>query len=140
VVFLAAAASIILIDYLEYGPDAPLTIFRKMSMNFALAPSVALLIFCTARYHNAASRLLTSRPAIALGDASYSIYLVHSIVFISAVRLSAGAAHGMAYNLVRLIVLMAVVVVVSMALYTYYEAPARKWLRQRWSKRPSLGA
>jgi peptidoglycan/LPS O-acetylase OafA/YrhL len=133
--FWAAALSVLLVTYVEYSPDVPTTIFRKMNMNFALAPSVALLVFCAARYRGAASRLLTSRPAIALGEASYSIYLVHSIVLISAVKLTGNVVHGTAYNVVKLIVLMAIVVAISLLLYAYYEAPARTWLRRRGSKR-----
>jgi peptidoglycan/LPS O-acetylase OafA/YrhL len=139
-VFLAAAVSVLVINYLEYSPAGALTIFRKMNMNFALAPSVALLVFCAARYQNVASRLLTSGPAIALGEASYSIYLVHSIVLISAVKLTGGAEHGVAYNVVKLIVLMAIVVAISLLLYAYYEAPARRWLRQRWGQRSAPAA
>jgi peptidoglycan/LPS O-acetylase OafA/YrhL len=30
---------------------------------------------------------------------------------------------------------MAIVVAISLSLYTYYEAPARRWLRQRWRQR-----
>lgn len=138
--FWAAALSVLLVTYLEYSPDVPMTIFRKMNMNFALAPSVALLIFCAARYQSAASQLLTSRPAIALGEASYSIYLVHSIVLISAVKLTGNVVHGTAYNVLKLIVLMAIVVAISLLLYTYYEAPARQWLRRRGSKRPAPAA
>jgi len=133
--FWAAALSVLLVAYLEYSPDVPTTIFRKMNMNFALAPSVALLVFCAARYQSAASRLLTSRPALALGEASYSIYLVHSIVLISAVKLTGSVVHGTAYNVVELIVLMAIVVAISLLLYAYYEAPARSWLRRRWGRR-----
>jgi hypothetical protein len=136
-VFCVAALSIPLINYVQYDPDVPMTIFRKMNMNFALAPSVALVIFCAARYQSAASRLLTSRPVIALGEASYSIYLVHSIVLISAVKLTGNVVHGTAYNVVKLIVLMAIVVAISLLLYAYYEAPARTWLRRRWGSRPA---
>jgi len=135
--FWAAALSVLLINYLAYSPDVALTIFRKMNMNFALAPSVAVLVFCSARYQSAASRLLTSRPAMALGEASYSIYLVHSIVLIGAVKLTGNVVHGAAYNVVKLIVLMAIVVAISLLLYAYYEAPARSWLRKRWRGRPS---
>ncbi len=138
--FWGAALSVLLVTYLEYSPDVPMTIFRKMNMNFALAPSVALLVFCAARYRSAASRLLTSRPAIALGEASYSIYLVHSIVLISAVKLTGSAVHGTAYNVLKLIVLMAIVVAISLLLYAYYEAPARQWLRRRGSKRSAPAA
>ena len=138
--FWAAALSVLLVTYLEYSPDVPMTIFRKMNMNFALAPSAALLVFCAARYQSAASRLLTSRPAVALGEASYSIYLVHSIVLISAVKLTGSVVHGVAYNVVKLFVLLAIVVAISLLLYTFYEAPARKWLRRRGSKRPAPAA
>ena len=138
--FWAAAVSVLLVNYLEYSPDVAMTIFRKMNMNFALAPSVALLVFCAARYQGAASRLLTSRPAIALGEASYSIYLVHSIVLIAAVKLTGGVAHGVAYNVMELIVLMTIVVAISLVLYAYYEAPARRLLRGRWSKRAAPAA
>jgi peptidoglycan/LPS O-acetylase OafA/YrhL len=140
IVFMAAIASILVIHYLAYDPDVPLNVFRKMAWNFALAPSVVLLVFCAARYQNAASRLLTSRPAIALGEASYSIYLVHSIVLISAVKLNGGVVHGVAYNLIRLVLLMAIVAAISLVLYAYYEAPARKWLRSRWGERPASAA
>jgi peptidoglycan/LPS O-acetylase OafA/YrhL len=140
VLFWAAALSVLLVTYVEYSPDVPMTILRKMNMNFALAPSVALLVFCAARYQSAASRLLTSRPAIALGEASYSIYLVHSIVLISAVKLTGNVVHGTAYNVVKLIVLMAIVVAISLLLYAYYEAPARSWLRRRGSKRFAAAA
>ena len=63
-------------------------------MNFALAPSAALLVFSAARYYNVFSRLLTSRPAIILGDASYSIYLVHYLVLVIATSLIGSAVHG----------------------------------------------
>jgi peptidoglycan/LPS O-acetylase OafA/YrhL len=138
-VLLAAVASVILIDWLEYDPAVPMTIFRKMNMNFALAPSVALMIFCAARYRNILSRLLSSAPALRLGEASYSIYLFHSIVLISAVKLSGDAVHGVAYNAVKLAILIGIVIAVSMALYAWYEAPARNWLRRRGSIAPAVG-
>jgi peptidoglycan/LPS O-acetylase OafA/YrhL len=132
--FFAAAATVILITYLAYSQDVGVNIFRQMNMNFALAPSAALLVFCAARYRNVASWLLTSSPAIALGEASYSIYLIHSVVLVAAVRLTGSAAHGIVYDVVKLLLLITAVLVISMMLYAYYEAPARKWLRQLWGK------
>jgi peptidoglycan/LPS O-acetylase OafA/YrhL len=133
-VLLLAVAGILVIDYLAYSQNVSMNIFRKMSWNFAMALPVALLVFCAARYRGPASRLLTSRPAIALGEASYSIYLVHSIVLISAVKLTGSAVHSLAYNVAKIAILMTFVIVISRFMYTYYEAPARKWLRAR---RPS---
>ena len=98
-IFFLAAASVIAVTFLEYSPDVGINIFRKMNMNFALAPSAALLIFCAARYRNAASWLLTSRPAVALGEASYSIYLVHYVVYATAIKLIGSGPHGIVYDL-----------------------------------------
>jgi peptidoglycan/LPS O-acetylase OafA/YrhL len=139
-VFFAAAASVIVITYLNYSPEVGMNLFRKMNMNFALAPTAALLIFCGARYDNAASRMLMSRPFVLLGEASYSIYLVHDVVLAGAVELTGSAVHGIAYDLVKLALLITAVLLISLTLYTYYELPARKWLRRRWGKLPSPAA
>jgi peptidoglycan/LPS O-acetylase OafA/YrhL len=139
-VFFAAAASVIVITYLNYSPEVGMNLFRKMNMNFALAPTAALLIFCGARYDNAASRMLMSRPFVLLGEASYSIYLVHDVVLAGAVELTGSAVHGIAYYLVKLALLITAVLLISLTLYTYYELPARKWLRRRWGKLPSPAA
>jgi hypothetical protein len=130
--FAAAAASMVAITYLEYSPDIGINIFRKMYMNFALAPSAAALVFCAARYRNVFSRLLTSPPALKLGDASYSIYLVHFLVLMAVFKFIGPAAHGALFDTLTLLLAIAAVLAVSMLLYTYYEAPARNWLRRRW--------
>ena len=148
-VFFAAAISVVLITYLNYGataylndgPDAGASMYCanvvcKMNMNFALAPTAALLVFCGARYKTFGSRILMSRPILLLGGASYSIYLVHDIVLWTALKLTGSARHGLAYDLLKLVFLLTVVLLISLVLYTYYEAPARRWLRARWGKRP----
>jgi peptidoglycan/LPS O-acetylase OafA/YrhL len=78
------------ITYLMYAPDT--NVFRKMYMNLGLALSAALLVFCTARYRKVVSRLLNSPPALVLGDASYSINLVHYVMLI-ATKLIGRAVH-----------------------------------------------
>ena len=47
------------VTYVEYSPNVGTTVLRETNMNFALAPSAALLIFCAARYRGAMFRLLT---------------------------------------------------------------------------------
>jgi peptidoglycan/LPS O-acetylase OafA/YrhL len=144
VIFFAAVISVGVITYLNYraiaylsnSPDAGVNmsctnIVCKMNMNFALAPTTALLIFCGARYKNIGSRMLGVRPVLLLGGASYSIYLVHDVVLGIAVKLTGSAKHSFVYDSVKLALLLAVVLAISLALYTYYEAPARKWLRKR---------
>jgi peptidoglycan/LPS O-acetylase OafA/YrhL len=136
-VLLAAAISTIPITYLMYSPDVGANIFRKMYMNFGLAPSAALVVFCAARYDNVLSRLLTSRPALILGDASYSIYLTHFLVLMVAFKLIGTVVHGAIFNAVALTLSTLAILLVSVLLYTFYELPARKWLRRLWGvKRP----
>jgi peptidoglycan/LPS O-acetylase OafA/YrhL len=134
--FLVAAASMFAISYLEYGPDVGMNVFRKMYMNFALAPSAALLIFSAARYRNIFSQLLSSRPLLVLGDASYSIYLLHFLVLMLATKLIGPTVHGDVFNTMALILSTAGVLLISILLYRCSEAPAREWLRQLWRDDP----
>jgi len=130
-VFVAAVASVIAVIYLQYSPDVAPNIFRKMYMNFGLAPSTALLLFSAARYRNVLSRLLTSRPALLLGDASYSIYLTHFMVLMIDFKLfGPPSQHGTLFNMTVLSATIIATLLISVALYAYYEAPMRKWLRQ----------
>jgi peptidoglycan/LPS O-acetylase OafA/YrhL len=134
---LAAVASVPLITYFSFSPDVAGNIFQKLRWNFAQAPSAALLIFCAARYRNVLSRLLMSRPAIVLGDASYSIYLVHFAVLIlvragalTAAGWTESGEHGVGFDLAALVLAIAAVLLISILLYRCYEAPARRWLRR----------
>jgi len=133
--FAAAAASAFAVTYVEYSPNVGTTILREMNMNFALAPSVALLIFCAARYRGVIFRPLTCRPIMVLGEASYSIYLVHLVILTAAARMLVPAGHGVLYDVVELLLTTVVIVLVSIALYAFYEAPARKLLRGLWDPR-----
>ena len=130
--FAAAAASAFAVTYVEYSPNVGTTILREMNMNFALAPSAALLIFCAARYRGAIFRPLTCRPVMVLGEASYSIYLVHLVMLTAAARLLAPAAHGILDDAAELLLITIIIFLISIALYAFYEAPARKLLRGLW--------
>ena len=83
--------------------------------------------------------MLMSRPILLLGGASYSIYLVHDVVLGIAVKLTGSAKHGFAYDLMKLVLLLTAVLLISLVLYAYYEAPARKWLRGLWRKAAITG-
>jgi peptidoglycan/LPS O-acetylase OafA/YrhL len=129
-IFVAAVVSVFVISYFAYGPGIAMNVFEKMDMNFALAPSAALLIFCAARYRSVVSRLLNTPALIALGDASYSIYLLHLGVLLAAVWLTGSAERSLVFDCVRLVVVGAAIITVSMLVYRFCEAPAREWLRR----------
>jgi peptidoglycan/LPS O-acetylase OafA/YrhL len=136
--FVAAATSAVAVTYVEYSPNVGTTILREMNMNFALAPSAAVLIFCAARYRGATFRPLTCRPVMVLGEASYSIYLVHLVILTVAARLLVPAGHGIWYNVAELLLITIIISLISIALFAFYEAPARKLLRGPWYYRQKL--
>jgi peptidoglycan/LPS O-acetylase OafA/YrhL len=107
--------------------------FRKLNMNFALAPSVALIIFCTARYDSLVARLLSLPPFILLGDASYAIYLIHDVVFATVARLQErlmpAFVPSIPLGLAELAAVSVGVLVISRAVYTHFEWPMRQWVR-----------
>ena len=96
----------------------------------ALAPSAAALIFCAARYRNPISGMLQARSVVVLGDASYSIYLLHFSALIAVTRWSGSAVHGIAYDAAKLVLVMAAILLMSLMTYAVYENPARQWLRR----------
>ena len=129
-IFIAAAGSVFVNSYFAYGPGIAMNVFEKMDMNFALAPSAALLIFSAARYRSALFRPLNTRAAIVLGDASYSIYLVHLGVLLAVAWLTGSGGRGLVFDTIRLVVVVTVIIALSMLVYRFYEAPAREWLRR----------
>jgi peptidoglycan/LPS O-acetylase OafA/YrhL len=136
--FVVAAASAVAVTYVEYSPNVGTTVLREMNMNFALAPSAAALIFCAARYCGAIFRPLTCRPVMVLGEASYSIYLVHLVILTVAARLIVPAGHGILHDVAELLLTTIIIFLISIALYAFYEAPARKLLRGLWYYRQKL--
>ena len=128
-----AMASVPAIMFLMFAPDSGIVMFRKLNMNFALAPTVALIIFCTARYDSLVARLLSLPPCILLGDASYAIYLIHDLVFATVARLQErlmpAFVPSIPLGLAELAAVSVGVFVISRAVYTHFEWPMRQWVR-----------
>jgi len=139
-IFIAAVGSVFVISYFAYGPGIAMNVFEKMDMNFALTPSAALLIFCAARYRTAVSRPLNTPAAIALGDASYSIYLVHLGVLFAVAWLTGLGGRGLVFDSIRLVAVVTAIIALSMLVYRFYEAPAREWLRRLGARYARLRA
>jgi hypothetical protein len=120
--------------YLMYGGNWAFV--RKLNYNFGLAPSVAVIIFCAARYKSVFSRWMNSRPLVALGDASYSIYLVHFLIFVISGSFLGERLSPTMGNVIFLagkyLFLLGFVLLISLGLHAYVEVPARQWLRNFW--------
>jgi peptidoglycan/LPS O-acetylase OafA/YrhL len=128
--------SIPVLTYLMYAGRWPY--IRMLNYNFGLAPSVAVILFCSARYETFISRVLNAIPIVALGEASYSIYLTHFVVFVLSSSLF-GSTFTMTlsnavYLSLKFLFLLALILVVSLGLHAYIEVPARRWLRGLWPK------
>jgi peptidoglycan/LPS O-acetylase OafA/YrhL len=88
-----------------------------------LAPAFAAMIFSLAMQPPWA-RVLEGKVPVLLGDASYSLYLLHPIVLGFALQ-----GRERAYSPVGVLVLAAVAVVISALVFLLIEQPARRWIR-----------
>ena len=93
-----------------------------------VAPAFALLIFGFAT-QPAWSRFLAARPLLLLGEASYSLYLLHAmpIVILAYVLNLAGSPHIVAIVVAYLVAIC----LVSIAVFLLIENPLRRLLRPR---------
>lgn len=98
---------------------------------FGLAPAVALLLFCCARYDNRIV-LALSTPLIVLGgEASYSLYLLHDpliVAFMHTVRPVTDGAVEIA-DLLTWVLVVGSAVGLSLVTWRIIEVPSRRWLR-----------
>ena len=128
---LSAIASVPVLLYAINASMGDAALLNKFG--FGLAPSVAIIIFCCARYKTHFSRALSAPLMIAAGEASYSIYLLHMYVIIAVSRVGGSAIHeapeSYAFLCLRLLFVLALIILISMGVHAFYEAPARRFLR-----------
>jgi peptidoglycan/LPS O-acetylase OafA/YrhL len=92
------------------------------------ASIVALLIYATARYRSLLSRFLSSVPVVKLGNASYSLYLLHYFILHDyGQRLV--VQHPEVSRWTIYFAMMALALVVSYVSYVLIERPALRWVR-----------
>jgi peptidoglycan/LPS O-acetylase OafA/YrhL len=145
VLSIAAVLALGITHFMLLGHGRPYPILTNHHMVYGYALPVALLIFCVARYSTVFTRLLATRPAVAVGEVSYSLYLVHFVVlgklagmgFMSVTPGDLPAAWGVALTA------CAAAIAISFVTYNLIEVPARWWFRRalawRQDKAPSSG-
>ncbi len=115
---------------LVWGPSLPHLVLH----NGLLAPVFGWLILTLARPDSTAARVLAWRPLVLLGEASYSLYIVHmplAMWYASlAKRLFEGARPGWDFPLY-----LALSVGLSLLLYRLVELPARRVVRAYFARR-----
>ncbi len=125
--------------YFMFTPAPVFFGIRKVSTNIALAPAVAVLVYCAARYKSSIAAFLSRPLLVRLGDASYSIYLVHILIFYWVERSLPNpylpdTAAGIFLGALRMLFVLVVLAAVSIGLYRVVEMPARRWLRSMWTE------
>jgi peptidoglycan/LPS O-acetylase OafA/YrhL len=94
-----------------------------------LLPAIAAVIFCCARY---GVKPLCYGPLVALGEASYSMYLLHVIVI---EKMAPGdfvpaTPENIAIFMGRTAIILCAVIVISLGTHRYFEQPARRFMRK----------
>jgi peptidoglycan/LPS O-acetylase OafA/YrhL len=100
-------------------------LFPNFQAFFGFAPGVAALMFYFAHYRSPAASLIETSIMLMLGEASYSIYMLHGFVLWYVMKqspyLPAALRIAMAWGLIF---------VVAAAVYRWFEAPARRLIRR----------
>jgi peptidoglycan/LPS O-acetylase OafA/YrhL len=91
---------------------------------WGFAPGVGCLIYISARYqHFWFTRIMSLTPIVALGDASYSLYMGHPYVFLLFLYFKPAASISVMGSI-------AISLVLSLLGYRYFEVPARRLVRR----------
>ena len=90
--------------------------------DFVLAPAVASATLFAVSWKTWISKILSWAPVLALGDASYSIYLTHYVILTALARTISD------YPGIALFIAYATIIPLSLILYAKYEAPMRRWI------------
>lgn len=104
-----------------------------------IAPAMAILIFCCARYENAIVALLSSPRLVLGGEASYSIYMLHVMTNDAFTRLvgPVGKDSIIISNCLIWIMMLAATIGLSLVSWQLIEIPARRFLRRLLMVKPS---
>ena len=102
-----------------------------------LSPAFAAIIYGVALRPRWAS-ILESRLLVLFGDASYSMYLIHSNVVFSVFHTSKGDVRNASFA--GLALCLTIVLAMSILIYRFIEEPARRKLRPRPKAKSALAA
>jgi peptidoglycan/LPS O-acetylase OafA/YrhL len=95
-------------------------------------PGVALLIFCCHRYGGS---FLENRWLEMAGDASYSFYLLHTLIIVGFIRLMPAPANNGLLATAVIVSAMATNLALSLVIYRIFERPARNVIRHMFGYR-----
>jgi peptidoglycan/LPS O-acetylase OafA/YrhL len=104
---------------------------ENVSHSGLLAPVFALLVAGLARGRGIAARFLAARPSVALGDLSYTLYIIHEPVG-DWYDAFAHATHAPGtITATGFFIRTAITLALTVAIHVTVERPARRWIRAR---------
>jgi peptidoglycan/LPS O-acetylase OafA/YrhL len=135
--YLLAALSIAILyaiyGSLQFTALVPWTLWINATTVFFIPLGIALFLFTVARYRTVFSAFLGSRPMVAAGDATYSLYLFHGtalqIVAINAPLPPTWFFIGLVSA--RYFAVITMSLIFCMGTYRVFEAPMRSFIRRR---------
>ena len=115
------------VHFVIYEPLARRYGFFGRTGSVLYVPLMAFTIYLIARCHaHPVARMLSATAIVRLGEASYSIYLLHAFVGRPVKNL-----YDLHPGVPTYLLAMAFVISLSLLSYRYFERPARRWLRRR---------
>jgi peptidoglycan/LPS O-acetylase OafA/YrhL len=122
-------------SYLLHEPTT--SPFMVLTSKFTIPISIAIILFCCARYRSKLAAFLSWRGVMAGGEASYSIYLLH-VIILQSVAIPVVLSNNMEMRLyvtTRLALSLLLILLVSTGMFLAFESPARAAIRSFYAKR-----
>lgn len=95
---------------------------------FGYYPFLVVLIYAAARWQAGwIARAFSWGPLVWCGEASYSIYLIHIVVY----NKFAHHTEGTLPSFIRAFAAIALIIIVARILFEWIEMPMRRWMRQK---------
>ncbi len=132
-----AVLAVILVHLWLYGVVAPVDSFIGRTASPLYGPLVAVMMYLIARYDSSWSRLLSLALLVQLGEASYSMYMLHEIIPSAFKRLGLTTT-DVAAGWVAWVGALLLLALISRASYALIERPARQWLRALLAPAPAV--
>jgi peptidoglycan/LPS O-acetylase OafA/YrhL len=96
-----------------------------------LALPFAFVVYAVASDRGPLSRALSARPLVRLGEASYSLYLLHLPVSWTLERAAAATGAWTAGGSAHVVLVVAASIAAALACHRWFEAPMRRWIVAR---------
>jgi peptidoglycan/LPS O-acetylase OafA/YrhL len=103
-------------------------VFPNFQVSFGFAPGVAAVMFYFAYYRGRAAVLVENPIMLVLGEASYSIYMLHGFALWYVMKQSPYLPSAL-----RIAIAWGLLLVLAIIVYRWFEAPLRRFIRRRSS-------